>query len=46
LNANNYLVWANLGDAYRWAPGRRTKATEAYRHAIQLMDQQIAAKAR
>jgi serine/threonine protein kinase/Tfp pilus assembly protein PilF len=44
LNANNYLVWANLGDAYRWAPGRRTKATEAYRHAIQLMDQQIAAK--
>jgi serine/threonine-protein kinase len=44
LNANNYLVWANLGDAYRWAPGRRSQAPEAYRHAIQLMDQQIAAK--
>ena len=44
LNANNYLVWANLGDAYRWAPGRRGKAAETYRHAIQLMDQQIAAK--
>ena len=44
LNANNYLVWANLGDAYRWAPGRRGQAPDAYRHAIQLLDQQIAAK--
>ena len=44
LNANNYLVWANLGDAYRWAPGTRAKAPEAFQHAIQLMDQQIAAK--
>jgi len=44
LNANNYLVWGNLGDAYRWAPGRRAQAPEAYRHAIQLMDQQIATK--
>jgi tetratricopeptide (TPR) repeat protein len=44
LNANNYLVWANLGDAYRWAPGRRGKSPEAYRHAIELLDKQIATK--
>ena len=44
LNANNYLVWANLGDADRWAPGRRGQAPDAYRHAIQLLDQQIVAK--
>ena len=36
MNASRYLYWGNLGDAYRWAPGERSKAPEAYSHAIQL----------
>jgi serine/threonine protein kinase len=33
LSANSHLYWANLGDGYRWAPGRRAEATAAYRRA-------------
>ncbi len=44
LNANNYLVWGNLGDAYRWAPGQRAKAGAAYQNAIRLVREEIAAK--
>jgi eukaryotic-like serine/threonine-protein kinase len=44
LNANNYLVWGNLGDAYRWAPGQRAKAGAAYQNAIRLIREEIAAK--
>jgi serine/threonine protein kinase/Flp pilus assembly protein TadD len=43
LDANNYLVWGNLGDAYRWAPGQRTKAGPAYQNAIRLVRAEIAA---
>jgi serine/threonine protein kinase/Flp pilus assembly protein TadD len=43
LNANDYLVWGNLGDAYRWAPGQRTKAGPAYQNAIRLVREEIAA---
>ena len=42
LSANSHLVWGNLGDGYRWAPGRRDDAPAAYRRAIELVDQQIA----
>lgn len=43
LNANDYLVWGNLGDAYRWAPGQRAKAGPAYQNAIRLVREEIAA---
>ena len=38
LNASRYLYWGNLGDAYRWAPGERSKAAESYRKAVQLAE--------
>lgn len=34
LAPTDYLVWANLGDAYRWAPGRREEAAGAYAKAL------------
>jgi serine/threonine-protein kinase len=37
LNASSYLNWGNLGDAYRWAPGQRNKAAQAYGRAIALV---------
>jgi tetratricopeptide (TPR) repeat protein len=36
MSANDYLVWGNLGDAYRWAPGQAAKANPAYSNAIRL----------
>ena len=44
LGANNYLYWGNLGDGYRWAPGRRSDAPAAYRRASELLRPQIAKK--
>jgi serine/threonine-protein kinase len=44
LGANNYQFWGNLGDGYRWAPGRRADAASAYRRASDLIQQQIAQK--
>ena len=37
LSGSNHAYWGNLGDAYRWAPGRRNDATAAYRRAIELI---------
>ena len=36
-NTHQFLYWANLADAYRWAPGQRTESIKAYRRAIQLL---------
>ncbi len=38
---NEYRIWGNLGDAYRYsqAPGERSVA--AYRHAIELAEKQL-----
>jgi serine/threonine protein kinase/tetratricopeptide (TPR) repeat protein len=36
LDQKNYLLWGNLGDAYYWAPGRRSEAAAAYGTAIAL----------
>lgn len=36
--ANDYLVWANLGDAYRWTSGREEDAQRAFTRALQLID--------
>jgi eukaryotic-like serine/threonine-protein kinase len=44
FGANNHQFWGNLGDGYRWAPGRRAEAPAAYRRAIELIQQQAAAK--
>jgi len=44
LGANSYLYWGNLGDGYRWAPGRRSEAAAAYRRASELIKLQIAQK--
>jgi tetratricopeptide (TPR) repeat protein len=35
--ANNYLLWANLGDACRFLPEGGARAREAYSRALQLM---------
>lgn len=42
LEPNNYLYWANLGDAWRWTPGKKTRASEAYRRALDLIEERIA----
>ncbi|HEY9103042.1 protein kinase domain-containing protein [Chitinimonas sp.] len=35
---NDYLKWANLGDALRWVPGREQEAGQAYKRAVQLLE--------
>jgi tetratricopeptide (TPR) repeat protein len=30
------VIWGNLGAAYYWAPGERSKANDAFLHAIKL----------
>ena len=42
LSANSHLYWGDLGDGYRWAPGKRADAPAAYRRASELIQQQIA----
>jgi serine/threonine-protein kinase len=42
MNPGNYLTWGNLGDAYRWTPGKPAKAQDAYRRAIQLAQARLA----
>jgi tetratricopeptide (TPR) repeat protein/predicted Ser/Thr protein kinase len=36
LTPSNYRNWGNLGDAYRWTPGRKADATDAYARGIEL----------
>lgn len=33
---NDYLKWANLGDALRWLPGREAQARTAHTRALQM----------
>lgn len=42
LQPKQYLVWANLGDAYRWTPGERQRSLEPYGRAISLGREAIA----
>jgi len=42
LGPGLHLYWGNLGDGYRWAPGRRNDAPAAYRRAIALVEKEIA----
>jgi tetratricopeptide (TPR) repeat protein len=41
LTPSKPLYWANLGDAYRWAPAMRPKAPAAYARAISLAREQL-----
>ncbi len=41
LGANDYRIWANLGDAYRWSPGRERDARRAYTRALQLLAEEL-----
>ena len=41
LDPKSYLWWGNLGDAYRWAPGMRSKASGAYAKAIPLAREKL-----
>jgi len=36
-NSDDYLLWANLADAYRWTAGQEKKARAAYSQALQIM---------
>jgi serine/threonine-protein kinase len=38
LAPSDHVVWANLGDACRWAPGATDQARAAYERAIQVAD--------
>jgi serine/threonine-protein kinase len=40
LDAKNYEIWGNLGDAYYWAPGMRERAAGAYRKALEFGEEQ------
>jgi eukaryotic-like serine/threonine-protein kinase len=42
LGANDYVIWGNLADAYRQAPGHEADAQRAYTRALQLIDESIA----
>ena len=42
MRPNDFRTWANLGDAYRFIPGRSANASQAYTRALQLLDEQIA----
>ena len=42
-NANNFILWANLGDAYRQLPGRDQDAILCFKRAIQLLKPRMTA---
>jgi serine/threonine-protein kinase len=39
--AMDYIIWGNLADDYRWAPGLADKAAPAYRRAIELTEEAV-----
>jgi len=46
LNAQDYSLWGNLADAYRWIPGKQSQAKETYTRAIALAKQRLAVNPR
>jgi len=38
---DNYVIWANLADSYRYTPGYSEKAPEAYQRAIKLAKKEL-----
>lgn len=43
--ANAYILWGNLGDAYRFVPDREDKSRSAYQRAIQLLQRRLETEA-
>jgi eukaryotic-like serine/threonine-protein kinase len=41
LTPERTVLWANLGDAYRWSRQRKPKAADAYRRVIELGNKDI-----
>jgi len=41
LDKTSWLGWGNVGDAYYWAPGKRSQAASAYREAVRLADEKL-----
>jgi len=41
LGEDNYIIWANLADCYRYTPGYSERAPEAYQHAIKLAEKEL-----
>ncbi len=41
LDAQNYVVWGNLGDAYSWTPAQRAEASRAYQKAVALVTERL-----
>jgi Flp pilus assembly protein TadD/TolB-like protein len=42
FDADDYLLWGNLADAYRFTPGNEAKAEAAYRKAVELVGKELA----
>ncbi len=42
--ANDFMVWSNLGDAYRWTPENEAKARDAFARSLQLLDEKLRAE--
>lgn len=40
-NSHNYMLWANLGDAYSMIPGKEEDRKLAFRRAIQLLTERL-----
>jgi serine/threonine-protein kinase len=41
LNDNDYLTWGNLAAAYFWIPGKKDKAIDTYKHAIEIAEERL-----
>jgi serine/threonine-protein kinase len=46
LNPTDDRTWGNLGDAYRWTPGKPAESARAYREAAAQAEKQAAASPR
>ncbi|MFC2094201.1 protein kinase [Bacteroidota bacterium] len=41
LNENDYLVWGNLAAAYFLVEGKKSKAIDTYKHAIEIAEERL-----
>ncbi|MDJ0762001.1 MAG: protein kinase [Myxococcota bacterium] len=39
--ANNFILWVNLADAYRWTPDNEVNAKKAYECAIRMINEKL-----
>ena len=46
LTPSNSAFWGNLADAYRWNSQQSAKAPDTYRHALELIEKEIAVNPR